>query len=102
MLAPAPGEGPSESSMDGGSFRCELVGRGERGAIVKGRIAGRGDPGNRATTIFVCEAAMALAGDVGSLPGGAKFGGLLTPASGLGEVLARRLVAAGMTVEPLA
>ena len=102
MLAPAPGEGPSESSMDGGSFRCELVGRGERGAIVRGRVAGRGDPGNRATTIFVCEAALALAGDVASLPGGAKFGGLLTPASGLGEVLARRLVAAGMAVEPLA
>jgi short subunit dehydrogenase-like uncharacterized protein len=33
------------------------------------------------------------------LPGGAKNGGLLTPASGLGEVLLTRLRAAGMTLE---
>ncbi len=97
-LAPAPGSGPSERSMDRGSFRCELVGRGERGSMVRGRIAGRGDPGNRATTIFVCEAALALACDIDALPVG---GGVLTPAAALGLVYARRLAAAGMTIEPL-
>ena len=30
--------------MDSGSFRCELVGTGERGTVLRGRIAGRGDP----------------------------------------------------------
>ena len=99
-LAPAPGEGPSERSMDEGSFRCELVGRGSGGSVVRGRIAGKGDPGNRATTVFVCEAALALAGDVAQLPGGTRLGGVLTPASGLGAALAGRLRAAGMTVEP--
>jgi short subunit dehydrogenase-like uncharacterized protein len=100
-LAPAPGEGPSERAMDGGSFRCDLVGTGERGTVVRGRIADRGDPGNRATTKFVCESALALALDGKSLPGGARLGGVLTPATAFGDMLARRLRAAGMTVEPL-
>jgi short subunit dehydrogenase-like uncharacterized protein len=101
-LMPAPGSGPSDASMDGGSFRCELIGKSASGKLVRGRIAGRGDPGNRATTTFVCESALALAIEpAASLPGGARAGGVLTPASGLGWVLAKRLVAAGMTVEPM-
>ena len=100
-IAPAPGAGPSEARMDGGSFRCELVGRGAKGSLVRGRIAGPGDPGNRATTIFVCESALALAGNQDALPGGARRGGVLTPAYGLGDVLAHRLAGAGMTIEPL-
>ena len=100
-LAPAPGEGPSERAMDGGSFRCDLVGVGERGSSQRGCIAGRGDPGNRATTTFVCEAALALAFDAAALPGGAAFGGVLTPATAFGAVLTARLRRAGMTVEPL-
>ena len=97
---PAPGEGPSERAMDRGSFRCELIGVGSRGSVQRGRIAGRGDPGNRATTVFVCESALALALDAKRLPGGARLGGVLTPAVALGDVLAARLLAAGMTVEP--
>jgi short subunit dehydrogenase-like uncharacterized protein len=100
-LLPAPGQGPSERAMDNGSWRCELIGESENGTQVRGRLFGRGDPGNRATTIFVCEAAMALAGDVRQLPGGAARGGVLTPATALGLPYARRLAAAGMTVEPL-
>ena len=99
-IAPAPGEGPSARTMDDGGFRCELVGRSAGGHVVRGRIAGRGDPGNRATTRFVCEAALALAGAPDALPGGAGRGGVLTPATALGTVLAARLRAAGMTVEP--
>ncbi len=101
-LMPAPGSGPSQASMDAGSFRCELIGTSVGGHIVRGRIAGQGDPGNRATTVFVCEAALALATEpAAALPGGASAGGVLTPASGLGPVLARRLVVAGMTLAPL-
>lgn len=100
-LAPAPGQGPSERAMDGGSFRCELVGVGQHGTRQRGCIAGRGDPGNRATTAFVCEAALTLALDADALPGGAAFGGVLTPATAFGAVLVTRLRGAGMTVEPL-
>lgn len=98
-LAPAPGEGPSERSMNQGSFRCELVGRTAAGQLLRARVAGAGDPGNRATTRMVCEAALALACDAEQLPGGPRLGGVLTPASGLGDVLVRRMRAANMSVE---
>jgi len=100
-VAVAPGQGPSERTMDGGAFRCELVGKTASGKAMRGRIAGQGDPGNRATTKFVCESALALALQPQELPGGARGGGVLTPASGLGKVLAQRLVAAGITVETM-
>jgi short subunit dehydrogenase-like uncharacterized protein len=101
-LLPGPGTGPSERRMDTGSFRCDLVGTGAGGQTLRGRIAGEGDPGNRATTRFVCEAALALAGDPEALPGGVRAGGVLTPSTALGRVLADSLVGAGMTVEPVA
>jgi short subunit dehydrogenase-like uncharacterized protein len=101
-LAPAPGEGPSEASMDRGSFRCDLVATGERGTRLHGRIADRGDPGNRATTKFLCEAGLLLAGagGCGDGQGSGHEGGVLTPASALGAPYAQRLRAAGMTVAP--
>jgi short subunit dehydrogenase-like uncharacterized protein len=85
--------------MDGGSFRCEWIGKSASGHTVRGRIADQGDPGNRATTKMLCEAALALALQRDELPGGRTFGGLLTPASGLGEVLVERLRVAGMTLQ---
>ncbi len=97
-LAPAPGSGPSEARMDQGSFRCDLVGQSASGNRVRARVAGQGDPGNRATTRMVCEAALALVRDHRQLPGGARFGGVLTPASALGGVLVVRLQAAGLTL----
>jgi len=100
-VAVPPGQGPSERTMDDGSFRCELVGKSASGKVVRGRVAGPGDPGNRATTKFVCESALALARQPQALPGGERGGGVLTPASGLGIVLARRLIAAGMDLEPM-
>ena len=100
-VAASPGQGPSERTMDGGSFRCELVGKSASGKVMRGRVAGQGDPGNRATTKFVCESALALALQPQALPGGERGGGVLTPASGLGMVLAQRLIAAGITLEPM-
>ena len=100
-VAVSPGQGPSERTMDGGSFRCELVGKSASGKVMRGRVAGQGDPGNRATTKFVCESALALALQPQALPGGERAGGVLTPASGLGMVLGQRLLAAGMNLEPM-
>jgi short subunit dehydrogenase-like uncharacterized protein len=100
-LAPKPGQGPSTRAMDNGAFRCQLVGRSAGGHTVRGTIADKGDPGNRGTTKMVCEAALALVLDEARLPGGKKLGGLLTPATGLGNVLAQRLRDAGMQIEPL-
>lgn len=98
-LALPPGAGPSEASMDGGSFRAQWVGHSASGKMVRGVIADKGDPGNRATTKMLCESALALALQLDELPGGRRHGGLLTPASGLGDVLVQRLRLAGMTLK---
>jgi len=98
-FAPPPGAGPSEASMDGGSFRALWVGHSASGKTVRGMVADKGDPGNRATTKMLCESALALALQLDELPGGPRHGGLLTPASGLGDVLVHRLRAAGMTLQ---
>lgn len=98
-FVPKPGEGPSEKTMNEGWFKCDLVGTAEDGRKVRGLIRDQGDPGNRATVKFLCESALCLALETDRLPGGASRGGILTPATGLGEVLADRLRAAGMTIE---
>lgn len=97
-LAPSPGHGPSEKTMDNGFFKCELVGIAADGRKVRGEISDKGDPGNRATVKLLCESALALALNFDSLPGGAGRGGILTPATALGDVLAERLRKAGMKV----
>lgn len=95
-LMPRAGSGPSVARMDGGSFRCELIAQSPSGQLLRGRVADQGDPGNRATTKMVCEAALSLALDFEKLPMDASYGGVLTPATGLGDVLLSRLRAAGM------
>lgn len=85
--------------MNQGWFSCELVGTAADGRTVRGLIRDQGDPGNRATVKFVCESALSLALHMDELPGGQTRGGILTPATGLGEVLAERLRQAGMTLE---
>ncbi|MDX2228267.1 MAG: saccharopine dehydrogenase NADP-binding domain-containing protein [Leptolyngbyaceae cyanobacterium bins.349] len=97
-LLPAPGSGPSEQTMNQGWFACELVGTATDGRTVQGLVRDQGDPGNRATTKFVCESALSLALHPHELPGGPMRGGVLTPATGLGEVLVQRLRQAGMTL----
>jgi short subunit dehydrogenase-like uncharacterized protein len=85
--------------MDRGWFSCELLAIAEDGRRVRGMMSYPGDPGNRATTVLVCEAALALAVEEDRLPGGADRGGVLTPATGLGQVLAGRLSRAGVTID---
>ncbi|MBD2059466.1 saccharopine dehydrogenase NADP-binding domain-containing protein [Oculatella sp. FACHB-28] len=97
-ILPQPGSGPSEQTMNEGWFSCELVGTALDGRKVRGLIQDQGDPGNRATVKFVSESALSLALQPDELPGGRMRGGVLTPATGLGDVLAERLRRAGMTV----
>lgn len=95
---PQAGAGPSEQTMNEGWFSCELIGTASDGRKVRGLIRDQGDPGNRATVKMVCESALSLALQPDELPGGQARGGILTPATGLGDVLAERLRQAGMTV----
>jgi short subunit dehydrogenase-like uncharacterized protein len=98
-IAPKPGQGPSQKTMDNGFFRCDLVGIAADGRKIYGVVSDKGDPGNRATVKFVCEAALSLALNADQLPGGPKRGGVLTAATGLGDVLVERLRRAGMRLE---
>ena len=98
-MLPKPGTGPSVATMDQGWFRCELLGLAADGRSMRGLIRNQGDPGNRSTVKFVCESALALALESDRLPGGPDRGGVLTPATGLGEVLVERLRNAGVAIE---
>ena len=84
--------------MDKGWFCCELLGLAADGHKVHGLIRDQGDPGNRATVKCLCESALSLALHTDALPGGQRRGGILTPATGLGNVLAERLRKAGMII----
>lgn len=100
LVAPAPGEGPSERMMEEGFFRTHLLGEAADGRLALGTLAGQGDPGNRSTVRMLCEAAILLAtADRDLLPGGSARGGVLTPATALGAPYAERLRQAGMTLE---
>ncbi len=96
---PQPGSGPSEKTMNEGWFRCELLGFANGEQKVRGLIYDQGDPGNRATVKFLCESALSLALSADQLPGGTQRGGILTPATGLGNSLAKRLHEVGMGIE---
>jgi len=95
---PAPGEGPTTAQMEEGYFTVRVLGRGtarDGPFVVESKISADRDPGYGATAKMLGEAAMCLVrGEVDSpLPGG-----VLTPASGIGEPLAERLRDAGLTV----
>lgn len=94
-FVPNPGQGPSEEAMAKGWFKTRLVGEAVDGRKARGEVSCQGDAGNRATVLMLCESAMALAVDRERLPHG---GGLLTPSTAMGHVLAERLRRAGMTL----
>jgi short subunit dehydrogenase-like uncharacterized protein len=96
---PAPGQGPSEKDMDEGGFRCDYVATSASGKQLRGKMSTKGDPGNRATTKFVCESAVALIEQLNELPGGKNAGGVLTPATAFGNVLVERLRAKQTVIE---
>ena len=85
-----PGEGPSQEQQDNGWFRSTFVAHSEDGEKKVCTMYGSGDPGYKSTAKLVCESAMALAKS-NDLPGGNEYGGVLTSAVGLGEVLIDRL-----------
>ncbi|PYF97886.1 Uncharacterized conserved protein [Georgenia satyanarayanai] len=94
-VLPSPGDGPDEETRRNGHFRMEVLARTTSGATYRTVVAAQGDPGYAATSVMIGESALALAHDGSRLPGG---GGVLTPATALGSVLADRLVAAGFEI----
>jgi short subunit dehydrogenase-like uncharacterized protein len=93
---PRPGEGPSERTRCEGHFTVDLFSTTSSGARYTARVKADGDPGYSATAVMIGEAALALALDRPGLP--PSEGGVLTPATGIGDALLRRLRAAGMEI----
>lgn len=91
-VLPDPGEGPSEQAREKGFFRIDTHTRTANGTRLVCEIEAQGDPGYKATAVMLGESALALALDRTQLPDTA---GVLTPATGIGTVLADRLRAAG-------
>ncbi len=89
------GSGPGERTRAAGYFRLTVHTRTTAGRELTATVAAKGDPGYAATSVMIGEAALALALDRDRLPDRA---GVLTPATGIGDVLVDRLRTAGMTL----
>jgi short subunit dehydrogenase-like uncharacterized protein len=93
-VLPSPGEGPSEKTQRDGRFRVEIHTRTTTDARYVATVAAKGDPGYAATAVMFGQAALSLAMD--ERP---ARGGVLTPATALGQPLIERLRGQGFTFE---
>jgi short subunit dehydrogenase-like uncharacterized protein len=95
-VLPAPGEGPSEKTQKRGFYEIAIHGKTTSGRTYVTRVVQKGDPGYAATALLLGESALCLALDADRLPQG---GGVLTPATAMGDVLIDRLRVSGVTLD---
>jgi short subunit dehydrogenase-like uncharacterized protein len=95
-ILPKPGAGPSEQTQQNGHFTMDIFTTTSDGSRYTARFRAKGDPGYAATAVMLGEAGLALALDRDKLP--VTEGGVLTPATGIGDALVDRLRAAGMEI----
>jgi short subunit dehydrogenase-like uncharacterized protein len=95
-ILPAPGTGPSEKDQQAGHFTMDIFTRTTSGARYTTRVRAKGDPGYAATAVMLGESALALALDRSALP--PSEGGVLTPATAIGDALVSRLRDAGFEI----
>jgi short subunit dehydrogenase-like uncharacterized protein len=95
-VLPKPGDGPNAKARENGHFTMDLFTTTTSGARYTARFRAKGDPGYAATAVMLGESALALVHDRDRLP--ASEGGVLTPATALGDALVTRLRAAGMEI----
>ncbi|HET6534214.1 MAG TPA: saccharopine dehydrogenase NADP-binding domain-containing protein [Actinoplanes sp.] len=95
-ILPKPGAGPSERTRRDGHFTMDVFTTTTTGRRYRARVRAKGDPGYAATAVMLSESALALALDSDALP--PSPGGVLTPATGIGDALVDRLRRAGMEI----
>jgi short subunit dehydrogenase-like uncharacterized protein len=95
-VLPKPGSGPGEHVQRTGHFTMDLFTTTSTGARYHARVRAKGDPGYAATAVMLGESGLALALDRDALP--PSPGGVLTPATGIGDALVARLRAAGFEI----
>ncbi|KAF7362452.1 Sacchrp-dh-NADP domain-containing protein [Mycena venus] len=101
-VLPKPGEGPSESVRNNGFLKVTnlttAVPSPDRAAPLQAKtiLVGQGDPGYKLTSVLISEAGLSLAlNPRDALPAIGRRGGVLTPATALGDVLVDRLATSG-------
>ena len=95
-VLPKPGQGPKAETREKGHFTLDVFTRTSTGARYQARVKAKGDPGYQATALMLAESALTLVVDRDALPD--SGGGVLTPATALGDALATRLRDAGMEI----
>lgn len=99
-VLPAPGEGPSEQAQAAGRFVLDIATTTTTGAQYVARVAADRDPGYSGTAVMLGESGLALAYDeLPEAPGAPGGGGVLTPATALGDALVARLRQQGFTLD---
>ncbi|BDS14728.1 saccharopine dehydrogenase family protein [Aureispira anguillae] len=94
-LGPQSGEGPNQEAIENGFFKLRIIGNDNKGNRAIMTMNYQGDAGNKATTCFICECALALSLDHKQLP---NYTGFLTPTIALGSILFERLIAADLQI----
>jgi len=94
-MGPKAGEGPSKENINEGFFKLRIVGTDNKGNKAMMTMQYPGDAGNKATTCFLCECALALSVNAAELP---QRSGFLTPSIALGNTLFERLNAAELDI----
>ncbi len=93
-VLPKPGEGPSEQAQAAGRFVIDIETTTTTGARYVARVSADKDPGYSGTAVMLGESGLCLAAD--DLPEG---GGVLTPATAMGDALTERLRAHGFVFD---
>ncbi|KAH9823430.1 hypothetical protein DFH28DRAFT_1103531 [Melampsora americana] len=91
-FGPKSGGGPSEKERESGWFKVITTAHSVNDDVqVRVTTTGNKDPGYGFTAICIAECAVTVIKSFEELPPLAKFGGVLTPATALGEALRQRL-----------
>ncbi|DBA05069.1 TPA: hypothetical protein N0F65_000757, partial [Lagenidium giganteum] len=92
-IAPAPGQGPSETVMKNGFFTSKALGYDQEHKLAsRVSVRGVGDPGYSLTSKIISECAFCLVkGEYSDKSAAGTTGGFYTPASAIGPALAKRL-----------
>ena len=96
-ILPEPGTGPSAAAQAAGYFRIRVHTETTTGARYVVDVSAQGDPGYAATAVMFSQSALCLALDDRGGPDQGSGGGVLTPATAMGDALVDRLRERGFT-----
>ena len=94
LFLPAPGQGPTREDRENGFFKMHLTGSSDNNKKLNLIVRGDSDAGYSGTAKMITESALSLLLEKKHIP---NSSGVLTPASGIGEIIVKRLKDKGIT-----